>query len=128
MIHAVGIYSISRLRFRSAVTASRASRGKVAAAEFTRTARRDQLLESTQRATVIWWYQMSFELPKASADKLLKVTDVRMSFHSIECLLQNFHIRCVPDLLSALLNPLLFQRIFGRSISFVKDSKNTGER
>jgi len=50
------------------------------------------------------------------------------SFHSVECLLENFDIARATNLFSGGFNPLLFESVFSRTIGFVENAEHSGER
>src|SRR6266576_6958348 len=51
-----------------------------------------------------------------------------LSLHFVEGFLENFEIAGVAGLFARVLNPFLLQRVFGRTIGFVKHAKDAGER
>src|SRR5205823_7038225 len=51
-----------------------------------------------------------------------------LSFHSVECFLENFDIARATNLFSGGFNPLLFESVFSRAIGFVEYAEHSGER
>src|SRR5437879_3323549 len=51
-----------------------------------------------------------------------------LSLHSVEGFLEDLEIAGVPSLLTSVLDPFLFQRVFGRAIGFVEHTEDAGER
>ena len=51
-----------------------------------------------------------------------------MSFHSVECFLEQFQVRSTASLFTGRLDPFFLERVLGRTIGFVKHAKDAGER
>ncbi len=49
-------------------------------------------------------------------------------FHPIKRFLQEFQITRLTELLASIINPLLFQSVFGRAVVLVEDAEDAGER
>ena len=57
--------------------------------------------------------------PKTTRDALL--------FHSVECFLEELQIRSVANFLARIVDPFLFQRVFGRTVVLVEDGKDLSD-
>src|SRR5205814_4945931 len=51
-----------------------------------------------------------------------------LSFHSVECFLEQFQVRSTASLFTGRLDPFFLERVLGRTIGFVKHAKDAGER
>ena len=50
-----------------------------------------------------------------------------LSLHSVEGLLEQFEITCVANFLARIVDPFLFQRVFGRTVVLVEDGKDLSD-
>src|SRR5262249_9194647 len=66
---------------------------------------------------------------RTAADTAVTTETTRegLSFHAVECFLEDLLIGCATEFLAGAVDPFFLERVFGGTIGFVEDAKDAGE-